>query len=233
MLNTVDIIGRGIDRHFWIDSGGKIWGAIGRSLADELRWNGVAKAGNRFWDRPSWLPIALLCCEADADIGPGFASAILDAGADDAAARIAADWLEERGIMAETDPWKAGEGDILEGLESLPEGWLVDAGDNIARGPLHSWCRNLIDTRCVACGGHRDGDDPISYLWPAGNETDRPPALYRAATTRRIAKGIRVDEEKYKTFRRFLIAPDCLDCGFPRHLDPPAALIPAIAAGPP
>lgn len=162
------------------------------------------------WDsqRPAWLPIAWLYCEADPAEGPGFAAKILDAEpGDDAPALIACDWLEERGAE--------GWGHLA--AEELAEGWaeprtMFPSGrsSRFVRGPLHSWCRHLIATRCVSCGGRRDGED----LWGRTVRTRRE-ARYPAIRALAEREGVE-------------IKPDCPLCGFPAHATPPPLATPEV-----
>lgn len=138
-----------------------------RPPGDAVHWN---LSG----ERPAWLPIAWLCCEADPGAGPGFASAILGAKpGNDVPALVACDWLEERGTMGLLGPgWRPDPGNILEwSFNAAPEG---DSSPH----PLHSWCRALIAARCPRCGDLRNGEDAIECARWASSQGPIEPVMY-------------------------------------------------------
>lgn len=105
------------------------------------------------------LPIAFLCCEINQTQGSLFASKILDADPNDQTpAEIACDWIEESGTQAITNP------NIPNG-NRFPQSWdkiianpKAKYGDQIAQytGPLHLWCRELLQNYCTHCGIRKD-----------------------------------------------------------------------------
>lgn len=202
---------------WWVSprKAGGYWVFERHEHAHEILWNGVAAKDWTPWRAPAWLPVAWLCCEADPAEGPKFAAAILDAEPeDDTPAMIAAEWLEELGLQGKN--W--------DGKGPWPEDWTSeiyypigpDGGGPeapwhwIYRGPLASWCRHLIATRCAGCGGRRDGEDRWGRTVRTRRETRQP--------------AIRAMAERYE----IKIEPDCPLCGFPAHPTPPPLAIPEV-----
>lgn len=213
--------------------------------ARRMGWTGLAEGGpgapSLAWRSPCWLPIAWLCCEADAQEGPKFAASIADAGpGDDAPASIACDWLEGLGIQGSLFRITRRGDPRRQGPEENPVGWIRDrlptsrsAPFRSRSGPLHHWCRLLIASRCVGCGGRRDGEDILSIpkLFARDEELRRPRAAGRYAA---LGVGHRARRKDVASLAeppgfRFEPSPACPRCGFPAYPEPPLLEIPEVA----
>lgn len=217
--------------------------AFGKRKMFRPYWNGTV----RYWDlhntrdswgeRPTWLPAAYLSCEADPAEGPKHAAAILDSDpGDDTPALIACDWLEGLGLEGRFEvEFREREQAITFASDPLPDWQLASLGQihpktgNAVvegRGPLASWCRHLVVTRCVACGGRRDGEDLVEAGQAAMIANEMFPGSFRQwdqVTVKRAAGSFALPDG-----RRIILETRCQLCRHFAQSNPPALAIPEV-----
>ena len=114
-------------------------------------------------------------------------------------AHMLCDWMEERGYQCS----------VATPLGAFPFPSDVDVGNWTGigskegirwLGPLHAWCRHLIETRCLTCGGRRDGDDD-----------------YLGATSIVSLPGCGGEDRFKRRNARPIVDDYCIDCKYPKN----------------